>query len=154
LLQIDNRLPGVGTPFPVDLFDQVIDFIVEQLILSHVHAAGYADLHKNQVLGLVRVLFEKAVERSKTLHQSLGVVNSVDPDADPSPVEVQFLSPPVDFLVDGGTGRRGRMACKVDADGKRPNDRGFAASGDLEVLVIGFGLYRPVDRVEKILTMI
>ena len=95
-----DRLPRVGSPLPVDLFDQFFDLGIEPLILTNMTATGRSDLYEDQPAAILGPVLEEAVDGAEPLGDPLGVIEPLDPDAQDLPLEVQSVLPAPDLAID------------------------------------------------------
>ena len=153
-LDVDDRPPGIGTPTPIDFFDQLVDLGVEQLVLANVGPAGHADLHEHEPFAIFRVFLEETVQRANSLGNAFRVIDPVDADADQFVAQAEELPPVIHLLVHGGAACGRLVLIKVNADGERPHHRRLPAPTDLEALEIHLGLNGAVHGVEKILAVV
>jgi hypothetical protein len=77
----NGRPVGCGES-AVDPAHHLVHIFLEVLILFDVGARRDCDLQEDDVLDVLRIFYEQQLERAKTVHQSFGVIQSIDAQDD------------------------------------------------------------------------
>src|SRR6516165_9161490 len=154
LLQVNDRAPGVGAPAPIDLFDEAVDFIVEESILAYVGAAGDADLDEYDLFAIFGGFFKETVKGVEAFGNALGVVDPVDADANRLFAQTDELAPALHLGFNGGVCGHGLVSVEIDADGEGADNRHLAAARYFEAFIVYFGFQGAVDGIEKVFAVI
>src|SRR5258708_35052629 len=90
------------------------------------------------------VLFEEALDGTKTLRNAFGVIDAIDADAQKRSTHIELFEQVYTFEVRQFE-RRPRLRVSRDADGERTDQCGVPAAIDGEVLALNAGFERAVN---------
>ena len=150
--QNDGPVRPVAEPL-VDAFGDGLDAIAYGLVLRNGRAARRRRLDEREDAAMLRIGFEQALHRQQPLFDALGVVQTVDPDADLRVVAQPELGDhrSAAFL---GRGRALRPPVgPVDRDGVRPHEGAHTSIYDGVELPVDAGFEIAIHRVEEVVAV-
>ena len=140
-VQIADRRPRTRREFAVDAPDEFVDLTLQRLVLADLGAARDRDLQQHDLLPMLGVELEQALEAEDALGYALRVVEPVDTQDHALATATQCAR---------RAEREPLLRGVVDTEGKRAHMHGAIAVLDLPRQAVDAFAEKPLDAVEKV----